>query len=94
MKSILLVEDDNFLADICKEKLEEAGFNIDVAVDGEGAIRKINEYRLLNFENQTSWPDLILLDMVLPHGDGWEILKIIKELGGLEKTKVIMLTVC
>jgi len=92
MKSILLVEDDNFLVDIYKEKLKEAGFNIDVAFDGEEAVRRINEYRLPNFENQTFWPDLILLDMVLSHGDGWEILKKIKEWGGLEKTKVIILS--
>ena len=68
MKNILLVEDDPFLIDIYTPKLKESGFAVDVASEGEAAIRKAKE----------SKPDLVLLDIVLPHMDGWEILKQIK----------------
>ena len=43
MKTILLVEDDPFVVDIYTTKLESAGFSIDVAEDGEDALRKLKE---------------------------------------------------
>jgi DNA-binding response OmpR family regulator len=63
MKKILLVEDDPFLMDIYSNKLGEAGFAVDVVDDGGATLTKINENK----------PDLIILDLVLPHLDGWEI---------------------
>lgn len=68
MKKILLVEDDPFLIDIYTTKLKESGFAVDVASEGESAIGKAKENK----------PDLVLLDIVLPNMDGWEILKRIK----------------
>lgn len=79
---ILLIEDDPFLIDIYKTKLEEEEFKVDIALDGEQGIRKVKEE---NF-------DVILLDIVLPHIDGWEILESFKRQGLLEKTKVIVLS--
>jgi len=68
MKSILLVEDDPFLIDIYTTKFKEAGFRVEVASDGADALRKLNEEKF----------DLLVLDIVLPQIDGWEILRKIK----------------
>ena len=68
MKNILLVEDDPFLIDIYTTKLKEAGFSVEVATDGEGGLRLITEKKF----------DLLVLDIVLPQIDGWEILRKIK----------------
>ncbi len=82
MKSILLVEDDPFLIDIYTTKLKESGFSVDVAADGESALKKIQERKA----------DLLILDIVLPGVDGWEILRKVKSLPELKDLKVIVLS--
>lgn len=82
MKTILLVEDDSFLIDIYTTKLKEEGFSMVVATDGEECLRKIKEAN----------PDLLLLDIVLPSIDGWEILRKIKKDENLKNLKVIILS--
>lgn len=79
---VLLVEDDEFLREICKKKLEKEGFNVVVAVDGTEALKKI--------ENEN--PKLILLDVILPGVDGFEILKAVKGNMKTANVPVIMLT--
>lgn len=68
-KKILIVEDDKFLRELIAKKLSEEGFIVEEASDGEEGIRKIKEGR----------PDLILLDLILPSIDGFEVLEKIKE---------------
>lgn len=82
MKTILLVEDDLFLIDIYKNKLNAAGFEIDVAEDGEAALKKIKEKK----------PDLMVLDIVLPGIDGWELLEKIKTETQIKDLKVLILS--
>ncbi len=82
MQNILLVEDDPFLIDIYTTKLEESGFSVEVANDGEVALRKARENK----------PDLVILDIVLPQIDGWEILKRIKSEPEFKNLKVIILS--
>lgn len=82
MKKILLVEDDPFLSDIYTTKIKEAGFEIEVIVDGEEVLSRIKEKK----------PDLLLLDIVLPHLDGWEIARQIKESNDLKDLKIIILS--
>jgi DNA-binding response OmpR family regulator len=79
---ILLVEDDPFLSDIYLTKLESAGFDVDVAYDGEAVFQKIEE----------KIPVLVLLDIVLPKMDGFEVLKKIKSDSRFNKIPVILLT--
>lgn len=79
---VLLVEDDEFLRDICKRKLEIEGFVVSVAVDGTQALKKVEE------EN----PQMILLDVILPGLDGFEILKTVKANPARKDIPVIMLT--
>lgn len=82
MKSILLVEDDPFIVDIYTTKLKELGFSVEVAEDGEEALRKLKEKR----------PDLMVLDIVLPNIDGWELLKKIRDELDLKNLKIVVLS--
>lgn len=77
---ILLVEDDPFLVDIYKSKLNESGFEVVVARDGEEALRKFSENEL----------HLVILDIVLPRMDGWEVLRMIKEQSDSKKIPVLI----
>ncbi|KPJ57146.1 hypothetical protein AMJ49_02510 [Parcubacteria bacterium DG_74_2] len=81
MKKILLIEDDPFIIDIYSTKLKETGFEVDITTNGEDALEKIKEK-----------PDLILLDIVLPGMDGWEILRKIKEDKRLKSIPVVVLS--
>jgi len=82
MKSILLVEDDPFLVDIYTTKLKEAGFSVQAVIDGKEALKKIKE----------DMPDLLLLDIVLPNFNGWEILRKIERDDELKTLKVVILS--
>jgi DNA-binding response OmpR family regulator len=82
MKTVLLVEDDPFLIDIYFTKLKEAGFKPEVAKDGNTALKMIKEKK----------PDLLLLDIVLPHIDGWEILKALNKEGLVDHLKIVILS--
>jgi len=81
-KKILLVEDDKFLSEMYITKLTESGFEVEAAFDGEEGLLKADTFR----------PDLILLDIVLPKKDGFEVLKLLKEKEELKKILVIALT--
>jgi two-component system, OmpR family, alkaline phosphatase synthesis response regulator PhoP len=65
MKKILLIEDDKFLVRLLKYKLEEIGYKIIMLEEGLEAIKIINKEK----------PDLILLDLILPGINGFDILK-------------------
>ena len=82
MQYILLVEDDPFLIDIYSTKLEASGFKADVAKNGEEALAKLKEKK----------PDLVVLDIVLPQLDGWEVLARIKENPDHKDLKVVVLS--
>jgi len=64
MKKILLVEDDSFLAGLCKSRLEAHSFSVQVAQDGQEGFYAIYEQK----------PDLVLLDLTLPQMDGVSLL--------------------
>lgn len=68
-KKILVVEDDRFLRELISKKLNaEKEYDIIQAVDGESAIKKVKEEK----------PSLVLLDLILPGIDGFEVLSKIK----------------
>ncbi len=68
-KKILIIEDDVFLSELMAKKLIEEGFDVVKAVNGEEGVEMAQK------EN----PDLILLDLILPGMDGFDILEKIKE---------------
>ena len=81
-KIILIVEDDKFLRDLIAQKLTKEGYDILTAIDGEEGIKKIKEGK----------PDLILLDLILPGIDGFEVLSRMKGDENLAKIPVIILS--
>lgn len=80
-KKIMWVEDDKFLSDIIARKLSTFGCLLVHATDGEQALTLL----------ETETPDLILLDILLPGMDGFEILKRIKA-GPKKSTPVVLLS--
>lgn len=81
-KKILIIEDDKFLRELIARKLMENNFSISEAIDGEEGIKKIKEEK----------PDLILLDLILPGIDGFEVLGRMKEDEEVSSTPVIILS--
>ena len=79
MEKILIIEDEDFLRDILKRYLEKEGYEVDEASSGEIGVKKFYED---NFS-------LILLDVMLPGIQGWEVCKEIKK---ISDTPIIMLT--
>lgn len=67
-KKVLVVEDDVFLTNIYRAKLNGVGFIVEAAVDGHDAISKLELFE----------PDFILLDIVMPKMNGFEVLRNIK----------------
>lgn len=80
MRKILIVEDDVFLRDLEANRLKKDNYEIITVSTGDEALEKIKEPNI----------DLILLDLVLPGMDGFDILKKIKETKELENVPVIV----
>lgn len=82
MPKILVIEDDKFLRELIARKLREENYEVSEAIDGEEGLRKIEEES----------PDLILLDLILPGLDGFEVLAKTKEDPQLSQIPVIILS--
>lgn len=82
MRKILVVEDDKFLRELIVQKLNSEGYEPSEAIDGEEGIKKVKEER----------PDLVLLDLILPNIDGFEVLSRMKTDAALSKIPVIILS--
>jgi DNA-binding response OmpR family regulator len=81
-KKILIIEDDKFLRELISRKLTDEGYDITQAVDGEDGIKKVKE----------AMPELILLDLILPSMDGFEVLSTIKGDDSISAIPVIILS--
>jgi DNA-binding response OmpR family regulator len=81
-KKILLVEDDDALANVYMMRLEVEGFEAKRVADGEQALAIAREYR----------PDLILLDVMMPKVSGFDVLDILRNTPETGNVKVIILT--
>lgn len=79
---ILIADDDPFIAEMYTLKFRELGFDVDVATDGKMAIEKVEH----------THPDVLLLDVVMPVIDGFEVLQELKKDDRAGKTKIILLT--
>lgn len=83
MSKILIIEDDKFLRELIVRKLSaEKEFEIAHAADGESGLKVFKE----------SKPDLVLLDLILPGIDGFEVLTKMKQDPALSPVPVIILS--
>lgn len=82
MQKILIIEDDRFLRELISKKLVKEGFEVSDAIDGEEGIKKIKSEK----------PDLILLDLILPGIDGFEVLSKMKDDPAVSSLPVIILS--
>lgn len=81
-KKILLVEDDDALANVYITRLEAEGFHIRRVSNGEDALASALEYK----------PDMVLLDVMMPKVSGFEVLDILRNTPQTANVKVIILT--
>ncbi len=79
---ILVVDDDRDIVKVVRSYLEQAGYVVQTAFDGESALHTLRSSR----------PDLLVLDLMLPDRDGWEITRIIRADAVLGALPIIMLT--
>lgn len=82
-KKILIIEDEEVLLDILREKLEHEGYEVAIARDGEEGLGKLRS---------ESAPDLVLLDIVMPKLDGFTVLRTIKAEDKLKNVPVIIIS--
>lgn len=82
MKLVLVVDDEKDILQLIKYNLEREGFKVETASDGNEALRKANEVK----------PDLILLDIMLPGKDGYEVMKSLNQNEKTAGIPVIFLT--
>ncbi|HUG39639.1 MAG TPA: response regulator [Longimicrobiales bacterium] len=80
--SILIVDDDPDSLDIVRTFLESKGYRVTTAPDGRTALAKLEDAR----------PALVLLDVMMPGMDGWEVARVIKNHPDFGDTRVVMLT--
>ena len=81
-KKILIIEDDKFLRELIAQKLLKEGYDIAEAIDGEKGIEAVKKEK----------PDLVLLDLILPGIDGFEVLARMKADPILAEIPVIILS--
>jgi len=79
---VLIAEDDIFLVNTYRMLLENEGFEVCFAVDGEETLSRVKKEK----------PDVVLLDIIMPKMDGFDVLKRIKEDKGLKDIHVIVLS--
>lgn len=82
VKKILIVDDDPFILDMYILKFKEQGFDVENARDGKVGLEKIESYK----------PDALLLDIVMPVMDGFDVLGELKKRGSSHKIKIVLLS--
>jgi DNA-binding response OmpR family regulator len=80
--TILLVDDNQDNLNILRAYLESRGYTVAEATEGKDALAKVEQIR----------PELVLLDVMMPGMDGWEVCRTIKNHPDLASTRVVMVT--
>lgn len=81
-KTIVVIEDDKFLRELISQKLMKEGYDVFGAVDGEEGFQMVKSKK----------PDLVLLDLILPGMDGFEVLEKLKKDPDVAGIPVIILS--
>jgi two-component system alkaline phosphatase synthesis response regulator PhoP len=79
---VLVVDDDPQIVRLVRAYLEQAGFQVLTSANGESALHVLRRER----------PDLVVLDLMLPDRDGWDITRLVRADSSLAATPIIMLT--
>ncbi len=82
MKKILVIDDEPDIVELVSYNLIKSGYQIDHALDGEAALKKLSENNY----------DLIILDVMLPSIDGFQLCSIIRNNPALSHLPIVMLT--
>jgi len=80
MKKILIIEDDQIVANVYRNKLAHEGYQAEVAGDGESGLKTMRTFR----------PDLVLLDLMLPKMSGVDVIRHIRSEKEFEKLPIIV----
>jgi DNA-binding response OmpR family regulator len=81
-KRILVVDDSPQIVDMLTSRLTKRGYTIVSAQDGEQALERVREER----------PDLVILDVMMPKKNGWEVARAIRKDETLKDTRILVLT--
>ncbi len=79
---VLAVDDDPVIQRLLQVNLEMEGYEVELAGDGEEALERVRSFR----------PDIVLLDIMMPKKDGWEVCAAIKSDPELGRTPVVFLS--
>lgn len=79
---ILIIEDDSYISDMYRIKLENSGYEVIIAGDGIEGFKALEKQK----------PNVVLLDIVMPKIDGFNVLKMIKNDSNYKDIPVILLT--
>jgi DNA-binding response OmpR family regulator len=81
MKKILIADDEFDLTSTLRAVLERRGYEVVVCSTGREALECVTDAK----------PDLVLLDVMLPRGNGYEIIEKLRKIAGFEKTPVVLM---
>jgi len=80
MKKLIIIEDEETLLNLLEKKLNQEGYEVDIARNGEEGLERIRSNR----------PDLILLDIVMPKMGGFEVMEILRKDEELKKFQSLL----
>lgn len=81
MAKVLIAEDDSLLASLLVDQLKREGYETRAAFDGVAAVDEVKNWR----------PDVLLLDILMPGKNGWEVLEAIRADGATAGTPVVII---
>lgn len=82
IKKILIVDDEENIVISLEFLMQQAGYEVAIARNGEDALAMVDEFK----------PDLVLLDVMMPRVNGFDVCQKIRDNDELQDTKIIMLT--
>lgn len=81
MSKVLVAEDDTLLASLLVEQLKREGYEARAAFDGVATVDEVKRWH----------PDVLLLDILMPGKNGWEVLEAIRADGAVSATPVVII---
>ncbi len=77
---VLIIDDDKFLGTLLESELHQANIEVTIATSGDDGIQKVKEWK----------PDVVVLDLILPRTDGFEVLEKIHNLPEAKHTTIFI----